>query len=91
MSQTRSTTHKSNKLVSRIKQGQFMTQKESNHWSNRVKSWFEFGRRNLGRAGLNNESIAVKFWVERGQIMRRSGSIESERVESLVKQGRVAK
>ena len=68
-----------------------MTQKESNHWSNRVKSWFEFGRRNLGRAGSNNESIAVKFWVERGQIRRRSGSVESERVESLVKEGRVAK
>ena len=63
----------------------------SNHESNRVKSWFEFGGRNLGRAGSNNESIAVKFWVERGQMIRRSGSTESERVESLVKQGRVVK
>ena len=63
----------------------------SNHESNRVDSSFKFGRRNLGRAGLNNESVAIKFWVERGQIMGRSGSIESERVESLVKQARVAK
>ena len=61
-----------------------MSQTGSNHGLN-------FCRRNLGRAGSNNESIAVKFWVERAQIMRRSGSIDSERVESLVKQSRVAK
>ena len=81
----------SKRVESEVKQGRIMNRTASNYESNRVKSWFEIGRRNLGRAGSNNESIAVKFWVKRAQIMRRSGSIESERGETLVKQGRVAK
>ena len=61
-----------------------MSQTGSNHGSNLAEeTWVE-----LTRAGSNNESIAVKLWVNRGQIMRRSGSIESEKVEPLVKQGR---
>ena len=46
----------------------------------------------MSQTGSNHcSSLAEETWVELGRMMRRSGSIESERVEPLVKQGRVGK
>ena len=53
----------------------------SNHESNRVESWFKFGR-NVGEAGSNHYSIRVEFWVKQGRIISQTGSNhEKNRVE----------
>ena len=57
-----------NRVESPFERGRKQTR--SNHESNKVESWFEFGR-NLSRAGLNHESIADDFWVDRGKTMSR--------------------